>query len=53
MGELECKGDGFAHAFELNSSVLLEDEFGEEDSLVEPGIPTNSVDIVLIELMDL
>ena len=53
MGELECKGDGLTHGFELDSSVLFEDEFGEEDSLVEPRIPANPVDIVLIELMNL
>ena len=53
LRELEGEGDAFAHGFELHGAVLLEDQLGEEDALVDPRAAPDAVDVVLVELVGL
>ena len=40
-------------ALELGITMLLEDEFGEEESLSEAGVASDPVDVVFVELVPL
>lgn len=46
----EDERDALSHAFDLEVSMLFEDQFAEEESLVESRLFANAVDVVLVEL---
>jgi hypothetical protein len=51
LGELEGERDALAHALDLHAPVLFEDQLGQEEALVQPRAATDTVDVVLVELV--
>ena len=50
LGSFEDEGDGLSHALDDEITMLFEDEFGKEDTLVQFGLLADPVDVGRVEL---
>lgn len=50
LWELGNQGDWFTHTLNLDASMLFEDQLGQEDTLVESWVSSDSVNVGGVEL---
>lgn len=49
LGKFEDQGNAFSHTLNLHTAVLFDDEFGEEEALVQSAGSAHSVHVGLVE----